>query len=153
MTVVETPAASAPKQSPIDRLKPLRERTALVTGGSAGIGLGVAGLFGELGANVMIVSRREAKLIDGVQAIRARGVDEAAVAYRVGKADSEEDAQASVAEAIERWGSLDILVNNAATNPYFGPLVGISRSQAEKTVAVNQSGDRCPGFRLRGTSG
>jgi NAD(P)-dependent dehydrogenase (short-subunit alcohol dehydrogenase family) len=120
-----------------DRTHPLAGRTALVTGGSRGIGLGIATLMGQLGARVLIVSRREPGLVAAVDAIRAAGVPADAVGYRVAKADSDEDAVASVALAVDRYGSLDILVNNAATNPYFGPLVGIGRGQAEKTLAVN----------------
>jgi NAD(P)-dependent dehydrogenase (short-subunit alcohol dehydrogenase family) len=120
-----------------DRSAPLSGRTALVTGGSRGIGLGISRLFAELGANVLIVSRREPSLAEAARTITEAGIDPGAVACRVGKADSEEDADASVAFAIERFGRLDILVNNAATNPYFGPLTGVGRSQADKTLGVN----------------
>ncbi|GAA4562691.1 SDR family oxidoreductase [Planotetraspora kaengkrachanensis] len=129
--MTETPHAGG------ERSAPLAGRTALVTGGSRGIGLGISCLFAELGANVLIVSRREPSLLEAVRCITETGVAPAAVAYRVGRADSEDDAHASVAFAIERFGGLDILVNNAATNPYFGPLVGISRGQADKTTGVN----------------
>ena len=47
-------------------------------------------------------------------------------------------AESCVAATVERFGSLDILVNNAATNPYFGPLIDIDLARAEKTVQVNQ---------------
>ena len=51
-----------------------------------------------------------------------------------------DQAEACVAATVERFGGLDILVNNAATNPYFGPMIDIDRSRAAKTVEVNQLG-------------
>jgi NAD(P)-dependent dehydrogenase (short-subunit alcohol dehydrogenase family) len=121
----------------VDRNQLLAGRTALVTGGSRGIGLGIATLFGQLGARVLIVSRKEQGLVDAVREIESSGVPAQRVSYRVAKADSDEDAEASVELALARYGSLHILVNNAGTNPYFGPLVGIGRGQADKTTAVN----------------
>jgi NAD(P)-dependent dehydrogenase (short-subunit alcohol dehydrogenase family) len=115
----------------------LSGKTAIVTGGSRGIGLGIALQFAQLGANVLIASRREPGLLEAMDYLRSQGVPEAQIASRSAKVDSDEDAQATVRETIDRFGGLDILVNNAAANPYFGPLIGISRSQAEKTVAVN----------------
>lgn len=132
----DTSPAITDRSLPADRSLPLAGRTALVTGGSRGIGLGIAALFAELGANVLIVSRREPSLVAAVAAITERA-EAGAVAHRAGRADSPDDADASVAYAIERFGRLDILVNNAATNPYFGPLVGITRGQADKTTGVN----------------
>jgi NAD(P)-dependent dehydrogenase (short-subunit alcohol dehydrogenase family) len=133
----ERPSAETGIAAPVDAALSLAGRTAVITGGSRGIGLGIASRFAQLGANVLIASRREPSLVEAVEHIRALGVAEGAVAYRVAKADSDEDARATVAAAIDLFGGLNILVNNAATNPYFGPLVGISRSQAEKTVGVN----------------
>jgi NAD(P)-dependent dehydrogenase (short-subunit alcohol dehydrogenase family) len=137
--MVDTSNAVAPTVV-TDLLHPLAGRTALVTGGSRGIGLGIATLLGQRGARVVLASRREAGLISAVQEIQAAGVPGDRVSYQVAKADSDSDAEASVAHALDRYGSLDILVNNAATNPYYGPLVGITRGQADKTTAVNQWG-------------
>ena len=89
----------------------LAGKVALVTGGSWGIGLSIARTFAADGAQVMITARREDGLRDA-----ARQVDGAE--WFVGNADRPEDAQAAVAECIDRLGALDILVNNAATNPY-----------------------------------
>lgn len=129
-----------PATLPPDRSRPLAGRSAVVTGGSRGIGLGIARLFGQLGANVLLVSRRAQSLAAAVATIEQAGAPAGTVSYQVGKADSDEDAQACVATAVQRYGAVDILVNNAATNPYFGPLAGISRSQADKTLAVNVRG-------------
>jgi NAD(P)-dependent dehydrogenase (short-subunit alcohol dehydrogenase family) len=115
----------------------LAGKTAIITGGSRGIGLGIAAHFAELGGNVFLASRREPGLLEAVAHLISAGIPETNVAYRAAKVDSDEDADDTVADAIDRFGGLDILVNNAATNPYYGPLVGISRGQAEKTVGVN----------------
>ena len=62
------------------------------------------------------------------------------VAWFAANAGDPEQASACVAATLERFGSLDILVNNAATNPHFGPLLDIDRPRAMKTVEVNQFG-------------
>jgi NAD(P)-dependent dehydrogenase (short-subunit alcohol dehydrogenase family) len=108
-----------------------------VVGASRGIGLGISQLFAELGSNVLLVSRREHSLAAAAEHIQQTGRAVGKVSYQAGRADSDDDARACVSSAIERYGAVDILVNNAATNPYFGPLVGISRGQAEKTLSVN----------------
>src|SRR5437764_10850890 len=60
------------------------------------------------------------------------------VAWFAANAGEPEQAAACVAATVERFGSVDILVNNAAANPYMGPLMGISPSQIDKTHQVNQ---------------
>ncbi len=116
----------------------LKGKTALITGGSRGIGLGMAARFAEAGANVMISSRTAADLEAAAAGLVAGGADEAQVAWtaaHVGKAD---DATSCVAATIARFGQLDILVNNAGTNPYFGPMIDIDVARAQKTFEVNQ---------------
>ena len=51
-----------------------------------------------------------------------------------------EQAEACVAATVERFGAVDILVNNAATNPYYGPIIELDTARADKTVRVNQTG-------------
>lgn len=115
----------------------LAGRTALVTGASRGIGRAIALALAAEGANVVLSSRRQ----EGVDAVAAEvaerhpGVGVLARAAHV--ADAEQSA-ACVDAAVERFGSLDVLVNNAGTNPYFGPLIDIDLARAEKTVQVNQ---------------
>ena len=58
----------------------------------------------------------------------------------VANAGDPEQAAACVAATVERFGAVDILVNNAATNPYFGPIMDLDSSRADKTVRVNQTG-------------
>lgn len=112
-------------------------KTALVTGGSRGIGLGIARRFAEAGANVMLTSRSAESLADAVASLEGVGPP---VAWHAAHAAHPEEAEACVAATLERFGALDVLVNNAATNPYLGPMIEIDRVRAEKTVALNQLG-------------
>ena len=82
----------------------------------------------------MISSRKEDALKEAASTMTG------SVEYAVANAGDSDAAQACVAATVERLGGLDILVNNAATNPYMGPMIGISESQAAKTVQVNQWG-------------
>jgi NAD(P)-dependent dehydrogenase (short-subunit alcohol dehydrogenase family) len=109
-------------------------KVALVTGGSRGIGRAIGTRFAESGANVMLSARKPDSLADAASQMGALAGDVAWHAANVGDPDA---AQRCVDATVERFGSLDILVNNAATNPYFGPLMEIDLARAEKTVQVN----------------
>ena len=109
-------------------------KVALVTGGSAGIGLGIAKSFADAGASVMITSRKAEKCEDAVAAI---GGD---VDWRVSHVGDPEQGERCIAETIERFGALDILVNNAATNPHAGPVIDCELSKLDKTFEVNLRG-------------
>lgn len=116
-------------------------KVALVTGGSRGIGQAIALAFAESGATVMVSSRSAEGLETSVAEIRARlGDDAGEVAWTVANAGDPEQAEACVAATVDRFDRVDILVNNAATNPYYGPMIEIDRGRADKTVRVNQSG-------------
>lgn len=112
----------------------LTGRVALVSGASKGIGLGVARAYARHGASVMISSRREENLVEAIDTI------EGEAAYRVANAGDPDDARECVAGTIERFGRLDILVNNAATTPYVGPLIDIDLPRFDKTVSTNLRG-------------
>jgi NAD(P)-dependent dehydrogenase (short-subunit alcohol dehydrogenase family) len=112
-------------------------KTALVTGSSRGIGLAIARRFAEAGADVMLSSRKADALTEAAGSLE--GLD-GGVDWFVAHAGDPEQAEAAVAATIERFGGLDILVNNAATNPYFGPMIEIDRARADKTIEVNQLG-------------
>jgi NAD(P)-dependent dehydrogenase (short-subunit alcohol dehydrogenase family) len=116
----------------------LKGKTALITGGSRGIGLAMAGRFAEAGANVMITSRKAGDLAEAVAGLVAGGAAEDQVAWVAAHVGKPEDAPMCVAETLARFGGLDILVNNAGTNPYFGPMIDIDVARAQKTFEVNQ---------------
>ncbi len=116
----------------------LKEKTALITGGSRGIGLGIATRFLEAGANVMLTSRTAADLAEAAKGLVAGGAAEDQVAWFAAHVGHPEEAVTCVADTVARFGGLDILVNNAGTNPYFGPMIDIDLTRAQKTFEVNQ---------------
>ena len=112
----------------------LEGKVALVTGASKGIGKAIAATMAAAGAKVMLSSRK----LDQLQAAAATMEGETAVfAANVGDTEA---ATACVAATIERFGGLDILVNNAATNPYYGMTLGVDESRFDKTIQVNLRG-------------
>ena len=115
----------------------LQGKTALVTGASRGIGKAIAAGLAAEGANVVLSSRKQEALDEVAAQIRAAhpGVGVLAKAAHVGDA---EQAAACVDAAVAEFGGLDVLVNNAGTSPYFGPLSDIEPAAADKTVQVNQ---------------
>ena len=117
----------------------LEGKVALVTGASKGIGRAIAGSMAEAGANVMLSSRKQDQLEVAAAEIAASGAagETAVFAANAGDVDS---AKACVAATIERFGGLDILVNNAATNPYYGRTLGVDEGRFDKTFQVNLRG-------------
>ncbi len=91
----------------------LAGKTALVTGGSRGLGLQMAEALGEQGARIVLSARKQAELDEAVAHLKARGVDASAIAV-----DLSDDAQVLpfVEEAIKRLGHIDILINNAGAS-------------------------------------
>ncbi|WP_067453432.1 SDR family oxidoreductase [Actinomadura macra] len=115
----------------------LQGKTALITGASRGIGKAIAHALAGEGANVVLSSRRQEALDEAAAEIRAAspGVGVLAKAAHVGDRDQ---AIACVDAAVTEFGGLDVLVNNAGTSPYFGPMADIEPAAAAKTVEVNQ---------------
>ena len=113
----------------------LAGKVAVVTGASRGIGRAIAEAFVAQGACVMISSRRGASLAKVADEIGGDGV-----AWFEANAGDAEAARACVEAAVARFGSVDILVNNAATSPYFGPMIDIDVPRAMKMVGVNAVG-------------
>jgi NAD(P)-dependent dehydrogenase (short-subunit alcohol dehydrogenase family) len=106
-------------------------KVALVTGGSRGIGKGIARAFAEAGAQVMITSRKAESCEAAAKEIGANA------AFEAGNIGRLEDAERVIGATLSRFGRLDILVNNAATNPYAGPTIDVDLPRWEKTLAVN----------------
>lgn len=117
----------------------LAGKVALVTGGSKGIGRAIAKGFADAGASVMISSRKQEQLDVAAAEITAGGIDGEIVTFAANAGDPDA-ARECVAATIERLGGLDIVVNNAATNPYFGATLGVEPGQFDKTVQVNLRG-------------
>ena len=112
-------------------------RTALITGGSRGIGRAIALAMAGAGARVAVCSRNLDACEKVVAEISAAGGTAIAVAGNVGHA---EDAGAMVDAVMQAFGALDILVNNAATNPQFGMLVDAEDSAVDRVFEVNVQG-------------
>lgn len=113
-------------------------KVALVTGASRGIGREVAATFAAAGADVMLSSRKLDALDEAVRSIEDRATGRLAVF--AANAGDPEAAAACVAATVERFGKVDVLVNNAATNPYLGPMIDIDLPRLDKTHDVNLRG-------------
>ncbi len=109
-------------------------KVALVTGASKGIGKAIAAELAASGASVMLTSRKADALEDACADIDGE------VAWHVANAGDPDQAKACVAATLDRFGRIDVLVNNAATNPYGGPTLGIDLPRFDKTVQVNWRG-------------
>lgn len=114
----------------------LKGRTAVVTGASRGIGLGIAQRLVDEGARVVLTARKPEAL---EEAVRTLGGPDVALAV-AGKADDPAHREEVVTRAVETFGSLDLLVNNAGINPAYGPLVDLDLDAARKIVEVNAIG-------------
>ena len=121
----------------VENLFSLKDKVALVTGASRGIGESIAKLLASAGAHVIVSSRK----IDGCQVVaddivKAGGSAEA-IACHIGEMDQIENCFKQIEE---KHGKLDILVNNAAANPYFGHILDTDLSAFQKTTDVNIRG-------------
>jgi NAD(P)-dependent dehydrogenase (short-subunit alcohol dehydrogenase family) len=125
------------RQTPSPDLFDLTGKVAVITGASRGIGADVAATLAAAGARLVLASRK----LDGLEAVAAQirdaGGEALAVACHTGRAA---DVEALAARAEEAFGGIDVLVNNAATSPYFGPLLDAEEAQWDKTFEVNVKG-------------
>jgi NAD(P)-dependent dehydrogenase (short-subunit alcohol dehydrogenase family) len=110
-------------------------KVALVTGGSRGIGLGIAKAFAAAGAKVMITSRKAEACEAAAKEIAAATGGTAL--WEAGHTGKPEDAERVIGATLSKLGGLDVLVNNAATNPYAGPTIDVDLPRWEKTLQVN----------------
>jgi NAD(P)-dependent dehydrogenase (short-subunit alcohol dehydrogenase family) len=115
----------------------LTGRVAIVTGASRGIGFAIAEAFALAGAKVVLASRKQEALDQAAEKIQAAGGDVFPFAAHTGDSESVNNL---VVASVERYGGVDILVNNAATNPHFGPLLTSEESHWDKILDVNLKG-------------
>ncbi len=115
----------------------LNGKVALITGASRGIGEATARLLAEQGAHVVISSRKQEDLDRVAASIEAGGGKCTAIAAHQGESAA---LKHLMTEIEQRFGKLDILVNNAATNPYFGHITDTDVSMIDKTLQVNIKG-------------
>jgi NAD(P)-dependent dehydrogenase (short-subunit alcohol dehydrogenase family) len=125
-----------PTSSPFD----LSGRVALVTGASRGIGFAIAAALAGAGARVVLASRKRGDLDAAAERLRAAGgagLEALPLSCHTGRAG---EVQALADTVRDRYGGLDVLVNNAATSPYFGPLLAADEGHWDKTFEVNVKG-------------
>ena len=112
----------------------LHGRVAIVTGASKGIGKAIARGLAEMGASVVVSSRKQAAVDEVATEFSADGLTAVGVACHVG---DEEQLKNLVERTVATYGGVDILVNNAATNPVFGPLEQMTGAVFDKVMSVN----------------
>lgn len=115
----------------------LSGKVAIITGASKGIGAAIAHMMGRLGARVVLSSRRESTVNELAESFRSEGIDAIGVEAHMG--DTNQIALL-VDRTIEHFGGIDIVVNNAAINPSFGPLLDADMQAFDKILQVNLKG-------------
>ncbi|WP_157219581.1 SDR family NAD(P)-dependent oxidoreductase [Flavisphingomonas formosensis] len=114
----------------------LSGKVAIVTGSSRGIGRAIAEAYAEAGARVVISSRKQSACDLVAETINARHGEERAIAIAASISDKTA-LEALVAQTRQRLGTIDLLVCNAASNPYYGPMAGITDEQFRKIFDNN----------------
>ncbi|HEY8332572.1 MAG TPA: SDR family oxidoreductase [Tardiphaga sp.] len=117
-------------QNPFD----LTGKVAVVTGSSRGIGRASAELLAKLGAHVVISSRKREACEEVAEGIRKDGGDAYVIPCNISRKD---EIAALISGTVKHYGTLDILVCNAAVNPYYGPLLDISDEAFDKIMGSN----------------
>src|SRR5271156_6691989 len=118
------------KSTPFD----LTGQVAVITGSSRGIGRSSAELLAKLGARVVISSRKTDACHEVAEGIRQAGGDAHVIACNISRHD---EVEALISGATKHYGKTDILVCNAAVNPYFGPLLDITDEAFDKIMNSN----------------
>jgi dehydrogenase/reductase SDR family protein 4 len=123
-----------------NRIQPLFQldgKVALVTGASKGIGEAMARGLAEFGAKVVVSSRKQDAVDAVAGAFKSDGLEATGIAANVG---SVEEIHALVDKTVETYGGLDIIINNAAANPVFGPIQNTDERAFDKIIDVNLKG-------------
>ncbi len=115
----------------------LKGKYALITGASRGIGEAIAMALGQYGAHCILVSRKIEALEVVAEKMKEKGYEATPIACNMGYMDK---IAGLFAEVKERFGKIDILINNAAANPYFGDMLGADEGVWDKTNDVNLKG-------------
>uniref|UniRef100_A0A8C6RDZ4 Dehydrogenase/reductase SDR family member 4 n=1 Tax=Nannospalax galili TaxID=1026970 RepID=A0A8C6RDZ4_NANGA len=120
--------------SGVTRRNPLANKVALVTASTDGIGLAIARRLAEDGAHVVISSRKQQNVDRTVATLQGEGLSVTGIVCHVGKA---EDRERLVTTAVNRHGGIDILVSNAAVNPFFGNMMDVTEDVWDKVLKIN----------------
>lgn len=115
----------------------LEGKVALITGASKGIGKAIAQQFASAGAKVVVSSRKQEAVDEVAKSINANGGHAIGIACNVSE---QQDVKQLIDKTIASFGSIDILVNNAAANPAFGPVVQTDGAAFDKIMNVNVKG-------------
>lgn len=115
----------------------LAKKTAIVSGGSKGIGKAIAMKLAQAGANVVICSRKKENLDSAVNEAVSNGLTLIPIECNT---SNNESIQSVVDHTLEKFNGVDILVNNAAANPYYGPILNSEDSHWDKIFDVNVKG-------------
>ena len=115
----------------------LEDKVAVITGASRGIGRAIALRLAQAGAKVVVSSRKLENVKDTADEIETTGGEALPLQAHVGRTD---EVVALVAGTMEAYGRIDVVVNNAATNPHFGPLLSAGEDQWDKILDTNAKG-------------
>lgn len=118
----------------LNTLFSLQDKVAIVTGASKGIGYSIAHFFAAAGANVVINSRNQDMLDEAAGKLRSRGYQVTGIANNIGYPDQRQNL---IEKTVERYGQIDILVNNAAASPVFCPIQETEMGVFDKILDVN----------------
>lgn len=115
----------------------LKGKVAIVTGASKGIGESIVLALGQAGAQVVVSSRKQEAVDAVAESLQKQGIDAIGLACNTG---NPEEINQLIAGTMAQYGGMDILVNNAATNPVFGPIVDMEAWAFDKIIDVNLKG-------------
>ncbi len=115
----------------------LKDKVAIVTGASHGLGRAIAGAYAAAGASVVLSSRKQEGLDVAASEIQSEGGTALPIAAHAGDEDA---VQRLVDATLEAYGRIDILMSNAGTNPHFGPMLDATTALWDKIMEVNLRG-------------